>query len=79
LARDSKVEFVQEPSDNLSERPLVIFAYLSGSAWLDLKTVRGAYFTYRAGKAQGGVEIIAACTDPGNPKKLSIYCAVHEH
>jgi hypothetical protein len=78
LARKSKVAFVQEPSDKVIERPLVIFAFLSGAEWLNLRSVRGSYFTYRAGKAQGAVEIIAARTDPRNPKQWSIYCAVHE-
>jgi hypothetical protein len=79
LARKSKVVFVQEPTDKVIERPLVIFAFLSGAGWLDLRSVRGSYFTYRAGKVQGAVEIIAVCTDPRNPSKYSIYCAVHEH
>jgi hypothetical protein len=78
LAHKSKVKFVQEPSDKVLERPLVIFAFLSGVAWLDLKSVRGYYFTYQEGKFQGAVEIIAACTDPGNPKQWSIYGTVHE-
>jgi hypothetical protein len=78
LARASKVAFVQEPSDKLIERPLVIFAFLTGAGWLDLKSVRGSYFTYQAGKIQGAVEIIAACTDPANPKQYTIFCAIHE-
>src|SRR5262249_1058881 len=41
LARKSGVAFVQEPSDKVIERPLVIFAFLSGAGWLDLSSVRG--------------------------------------
>ena len=78
LARKSKVVFVQEPSDTLSERPMVIFAYLFGSEWINLRTVRGSYFTYRAGKMEGAVEIIAVCTDPKNPNQSQISCTVHE-
>ena len=73
-----KVTIVGEPSDRIGARPIIWFSVILGPNWLDLSSLRGYYFTYRQGKIEGTVEILAGRTDPRNAKQWNIACAVHE-
>jgi hypothetical protein len=81
LARASKVTLVEGPSDHVLGRPIVLLPILfdmGRPSWIDLSSLRGSYFTYREGTTRGAVDILAAHTDPQNPKQWVVSCAVHE-
>jgi hypothetical protein len=81
LARASKVTLVEGPSDQVLGRPAVLLPILFGMgrpSWVDFSSLRGSYFTYREGTVRGAVDVLAAHTDPRNPKLWMVACTVHE-
>jgi hypothetical protein len=77
LADASKVRMTTKPKDTILDRPLShLRVHFAG--WVDVWSLRGSYFTYSDGKIEGTVEIIAANTDPKDPKHWTVSCALHE-
>ncbi len=82
LVRTNKAVTASDPKDTIAERPMYLLQMnILRATWVDPDSVRGFCFTYKEGKVQGVVDVLAVRIGPGSaPDKVewSVVGAVHE-
>ena len=83
LVRTNKAVITTDPKDTIADRPMYLLQVniLPPGTWVEPDSVRGFYFTYKEGKIQGAVDVLAVRIGPGPAPDMaewSVVGAVHE-
>ncbi|HUG66568.1 MAG TPA: hypothetical protein VMM76_02375 [Pirellulaceae bacterium] len=78
LAKTSRVKLIHGPKNTMGDRPIHLLSVLFLGATVELKTLRGFYFTYEDGEIVGAVDTFAIRYVDENTRHWKIVCAVHE-
>jgi hypothetical protein len=83
LVRENKAVTATDPKDTIADRPMYLLQMnmLAPGTWVQPDTMRGFYFTYKQGKVEGAVDVVAVRVGPGpgsDKVEWTVVGAVHE-